>query len=216
MRNLILDHVNSMIFQRNYLFRIIRYDTQAIYRDIALRENLIVVSHRMSRMIDSRRFRESFLQQLQHLRQDASIQELCEHQQDLYEQIRKNFEFIYRAINQSIYDEYQQVKRDIDRLLKEKERALKTQLHENYDAIVSMQDMLAQLTINDLILFLVQSRLVSIKYVFEKRARIFQVFFDLSSFVKCDEKLNRQIFIVDDLISLCNRQERRSRKSRSS
>lgn len=42
----------------------IRYDTQAIYRDIASRENLIVVSHRMSRMIDSRRSRESFFQQL--------------------------------------------------------------------------------------------------------------------------------------------------------
>jgi hypothetical protein len=58
MRNLILDHVTSMIFQRNYLSRMIRYDTQATYRDIASREDLIVASYQMSRMINSRRSRE--------------------------------------------------------------------------------------------------------------------------------------------------------------
>ena len=53
-----------MIFQRNYLSRMIRYDTQAAYRGTASREDLIVASHRMSRMI---------LQQLQNLRRDASM-----------------------------------------------------------------------------------------------------------------------------------------------
>ena len=33
-RNLVLDHATSMIFQRNYLSRMIRYDTQAAYREI--------------------------------------------------------------------------------------------------------------------------------------------------------------------------------------
>jgi len=60
---------------------------------------LIVASHRMSR-IDPRRPRGPSLQSLQHLRQDAGIQELREHRQDLYEQIR-------------------------DRILNEKGRALK-------------------------------------------------------------------------------------------
>jgi len=59
MRNLILDHVTSIIFQRNYFFRMIRYDTQATYRNIASQENLIVAFYRMSRMINLRRFRES-------------------------------------------------------------------------------------------------------------------------------------------------------------
>lgn len=106
MRNLVLDHVTSMIFQRDYLSRIICYNTQATYRDIASRENLIVVSHWISRMIDSRRSRELFFQQLQDLRQDASIQELREQQQILYDQIRKKFNFIYRTKDQSIYVEY--------------------------------------------------------------------------------------------------------------
>lgn len=72
-RNLVLDHASSMIFQRNYLSRMIRYDTQAAYRGTASRGNLIVTSHRMSRMIDPRRPRGPSLLQLQHLRQDAGI-----------------------------------------------------------------------------------------------------------------------------------------------
>lgn len=183
----------------------IRYDTQAAYRGIASRGDLIVASHRMSRMIDPRRPRGSSLQQLQHLRQDAGIQELREHQQDLYGQIRKNFGFIYRAVGQPIYDEYQQVKRDIDRLLKEKGRALKAQLHEDYDAAAPMQDMLAQLAANDPILSPVQPRPVPVEYAFEERARISQAFFDPPSSAKCDGKLDRQISIVDDLVSLCSR-----------
>jgi hypothetical protein len=77
-----------------------------------------------------------------------------------------------------------------------------------------MQDMLAQITVNDVVLSLVQPLSAPIKYAFEKRARIARVFFDSSSSAKYDGNLNRQIFIVDDLVSLCTRQKRRSRKPR--
>jgi len=166
----------------------------------------------MSRMIDSRRPRGLSPQQLQHLRQNAGIQELRGHQQSIYGQIRKKFGFNYRAEGQPIYDEYQPVKRDTDRLFKEKEWALKAQLHANYDTTAPMQDMLAQLAINDSMLFLVQPRPASVEYIFEKRARIAQAFFDSPSFAKCNGKLGRQISIVDDWVSLCTRQERRLRK----
>jgi len=215
-RNLALDHASSMIFQRNYLSRMIRYDTQAAYRGTALRGDLIVASHRMSRMIDPRRPRGPSLQQLQHLRQDAGIQELREHQQDIYEQIRDKFRYIYRAEGQPIYDEYQQVNRDIDRILKEKGRALKAQLQADYDSTAPMQDMLAQIAVNDVVLSLVQPPPAPVKYTFEERARIAQAFFDPSSSAKCDGNLDQQISIVDDLVSLCTRQERRPRKPRQS
>lgn len=96
-----------MIFQRNYLSRMIRYDTQAAYRGTVSRGGLIVASHRMSRMIDPRRPRGPSRQQLRHLRQDAGIQELRGRQQQLYDQIRHQFRFIYRAEGRPIYDEYQ-------------------------------------------------------------------------------------------------------------
>jgi len=194
----------------------IRYDTQAAYRGTASRGDLIVASHRMSRMIDPRRPRGPSLQQLQHLRQDTGIQELRKHQQDLYEQIRDKFRYIYRAEGQPVYDEYQQVKRDVDRILKEKRRALKAQLQGDYDAAAPMQDMLAQLAVNDAVLSPVQPPPVPVEYAFEERARIAQAFFDPPSSAKCDGNLDRQISIVDDLVSLCTRQERRPRKPRRS
>ena len=205
-----------MIFQRNYLSRMIRYDTQAAYRGTASRGDLIVASHRMSRMIDPRRPHGPSPQQLQHLRQDARIQELRERQQYLYGQIREKFYYIYRAEGQPIYDEYQQVKRDIDRLLKEKGRALKAQLQADYDATAPMQDMLAQIAVNDAVLSPVQPLPAPVKYAFEERARIAQAFFDPPPSAKCDENLDRQITIVDDLVSLCTRRERRPRKPRQS
>ncbi len=215
-RNLVLDHASSMIFQRNYLSRMIRYDTQAAYRGTASRGDLIVASHRMSRMIDPRRPRGPSVQQVQHLRQDAGIQELRRHQQSLYGQIRKKFGFIYRAEGQPIYDEYQQVKQDIDRLLKEKGRVLKSQLQADYDAAAPMQDMLAQLAVNDPILSPVQPRPAPLEYAFKERARIAHAFFDAPSSANCSGNLDRQISILEDLVSLCTRRERRPRKPRQS
>ena len=152
-RNLVLDHASSMIFQRNYLSRMIRYDTyDAYFERAASRGNLIVASHRMNRMIDPRRPRGPSPKQLQLLRQDTYIQKLRKRQQDLYHRIRKEYNFIYRAAGQPIYDEYQQVKRDIDCLFKEKKRALKTQVQADYDAAAPMQDMLVQIAADDTVL----------------------------------------------------------------
>ncbi|KAL9613096.1 MAG: hypothetical protein Q9167_002353 [Letrouitia subvulpina] len=213
-RNLALDHANSMIFYRNYLSRMIRYDTQAAYRGTASQGALIIASHRMSRMIDPRRPRRLSLQQFKHLRQDAGINKLREYQQDLYNQIRKKYGFIYRAEGQRIYKEYQQVKRDIDRLLKEKVRALKVQIQADYDAKAPMQDMLAQLAVNHAALSPVEPLPAPVQYTFEERARIARAFFDPPPSTKGD--LDRKITLVDDLVSLCTRRERRSWKHRQS
>ena len=83
-RNLVLDHVTSMIFQRNYLSRMIRYDTQATYRGTASRGVLIVTSYRMSHVIDSHQPRKLSFEQLAYLWQDVGIQKLNENQQEFY------------------------------------------------------------------------------------------------------------------------------------
>lgn len=194
----------------------IRYDTQAAYRGTQSRVNLIVASHRMSRMIDPRRPRGPSPKQLLLLRQDACIQKLRKRQQDLYQNIREKYKFIYRAAGQTIYDEYQQVKRDIDRLIKEKERALKAQVQADYDAAAPMQDMLAQIATDDAVLSPVQPLPAPVRYAFEERARIAQVFFDPPLSAKNGRTLDRHIAIVDDFASLCTRRERRPRKPRQS
>lgn len=215
-RNLVLDHASSMIFQRNYLSRMIRYDTQAAYRGTIPRGDLIIASHRMSRIIDPRRPRRPSLQQLQNLQQDTGIQGMRKHRRDLYNQIRKSFGFIYRAIGQPIYDKYQRAKRDIDRMLKEKGRALKAQLQAEYDAMAPIQDMLDQLADNNTMLSPVQSPQILPEYTFEERSRIAQAFFNPSSSLKYDGNLDRHIAIINDLVLLYTRRERRPRKLRKS
>ncbi|KAL9606938.1 MAG: hypothetical protein Q9167_008095 [Letrouitia subvulpina] len=53
-----------------------------------------------------------------------------------------------------------------------------------------------------------------VEYAFEERARIAQALFEPPSSPKGEGALERQIAIVDDLVSLCTRQERRPQKRR--
>ncbi len=77
-----------------------------------------------------------------------------------------------------------------------------------------MQDMLAQIAVDDAVLSPVQPPPAPLKYAFEERARIAQAFFDPPSSPKGDRAFEQQIAIVNDLASLCTRQERRPRKPR--
>ena len=189
----------------------IRNDTQAVYRGTASRGDLIDAFHRMSRMIDPRRSRKLPASQLQELRRDARIQELRGRQQDLFQQIRDQFTFIYWAKGQPIHDEFEQIKRDIDCILKERKRALKSQLQAEYDAAAPTEDMLTLMAVDEAAPSPVQRAPAPIEYAFEERARIAQTMFHPLQSAKPDENLERQIAIVDDLISLCTRQEQRPR-----
>lgn len=90
------------------------------------------------------------------------------------------------------------------------------QLQVDYGAAAPMQDMLAQLAVNDTTLSPVQLFPAPVEYAFEERAHIAQAFFDLPPSAKCNGNLNWQIGIVDDLASLCTRRERRPRNPRQS
>ena len=77
-----------------------------------------------------------------------------------------------------------------------------------------MQDMLAQIAADDAVLSPVQPLSAPVKYTFEERARIAQVFFDPPLSAKDDRNLDRRIAIVENFASLCTRRERRPRKPR--
>ena len=110
-----MDHTNSAIFQRNYLSRMIRYDTQAAYGGTAPRTELIQAANRMSRRIDPRRPKELTEAQSASIRQEEDIQELRGRRDELFQRIRHQFTFIYRAEGQAIYDQYEETKRAVDR-----------------------------------------------------------------------------------------------------
>ena len=78
-----MDHTNSAIFQRNYMSRMIRYDTQAAYQGTASRAELIRAANRMSRLIDPRRLKGPTDEQRENLRREAEIKELCDRRDQL-------------------------------------------------------------------------------------------------------------------------------------
>jgi len=177
-----MNQISSIIFHRNYLFCMIQYDTQVAYRCTKSRTKSIQAVNRMNRLIDSRRFKRLTDEQRASLRQKAEIKKLYHHRDQLYHRIQTSkFKFLYRAKEESIHDEYQKVKRVVNRLIKARERTLKKQVQAEYDIIASMNDIQAQLEENAKSIDQTVFTFESIQYAFVKRACIAQTFFDSSS-----------------------------------
>ena len=99
----------------------------------------------MSRRIDPRRPKELTEAQSASIRQEEEMQELRGRRDELFQRIRHQFTFIYRAEGQAIYDQYEEAKRVVDRKIKARERELIKQIQKEYDTIAPVQDMRAQL-----------------------------------------------------------------------
>ena len=215
MRNLVLDHgVNSNVFQRNYLSRMIRYDTQAAYLGRTSRTDLIVASHRMSRDIDPRRPRGPSIQDRQDLRQHPSIQKLQQEQEAIRQMIKTKYGRITDAKGQAIHDRYIQARRDIQRLHKKQLRALKADKQARYDKEAPLLDLRAQLAATDASpLSPVTVAENPVSFVFEERSRLAESFFGPQANCNLGAPSKQRASIVADLTALCGRQERRPRQS---
>ena len=209
-----MDHTNSAIFQRNYLSRMIWYDTQAAYGGTAPRMELIQAANWMSRWIDPRRPRELTEAQSASIRQEKEIQELRGRWDELFQRIRHQFTFVYCAEGQTIYDQYEEAKRTVDRKIKAREQELMKQIHKEYDTVAPVQDMRAQLEGDTELLSPILSTPGPVRYTFEERSRIAKAFFNPPSTHGAEGDVDWRVSIVNDMVSLCIRQEGRFRKAR--
>ena len=123
----------------------IRYDTQSAYGGTASRTELIQAANRMSRRIEPQRPKELTEAQSASIRPEEEIQELRGRRDELFQRIRYQFTFVYRAEGQAIYDQYEEAKRAVNRKIKARERELIKEIQKGYDIIASVQDMRAQL-----------------------------------------------------------------------
>jgi len=175
---------------------------------------LIQSANRMSRLIDPRRPKELTEEQSAQIREQSEIQELRGHRDEMSQRIRKDFKFIYCAKGQPIYEEYEEVKRLMDRRIKEREKELLKQVQREYDVAAPVQDILAQVEGNEEVIIPILPTPGSVCYAFLERARIAKAFFDPPSTCGAEGDLDWRISIVDDMVSLCNRQEGIFRKPR--
>ncbi len=168
----------------------------------------------MSRRIDPRRPKELTEAQSAGIRQEEEIQELRGRRDELFQRIRQQFTFVYRAEGQAIYDEYEEAKRAVDRKIKARERELMNQIQKEYDAVAPVRDMRAQLEGDAESLRPILSTSGRVRYAFMERSRIAKVFFDPPSTRDAEGDVGRRVSIVDDMVSLCIRQEGVFRKAR--
>ena len=210
-----MDHTNSAIFQRNYLSRMIRYNTQAAYWGTMPYMDLIRAANWMGQLINLRRPKGLTDKQKESLLQEAEIKELCYRQDQLHNSIWSEFKFLYWAEGEPIYNEYQKAKREVERVIKVQERALKKQIQAEYDAMAPVNDIHAQLEGTTESVCGKFPITEPIQYAFVERSHITKAFFNLLLTLSTDGNLDWRVSVIDDLVSLCALQEGHFRKARS-
>ena len=88
------------------------------------------------------------------------------------------------------------------------------QIQKEYDAVTPVQDMRAQLEGDAESLNPILSTSGPVQYMFVERSRIAKAFFDPPSTHDADSDVDWRVSIVDDMVSLCVRQEGVFRKAR--
>ncbi len=102
----------------------------------------------------------------------------------------------------------------MDRKIKARERELMKQIQKEYDAVAPVQDMRAQLEGDAESLSPIFCTSGSVRYAFMERSRIAKAFFDPPSTHGAEGDVDWRVSIVDDMVSLCIRQEGMFRKAR--
>ena len=200
-----MDHVDSAIFQHNYLSRMIRYDIQAAYRGTDPKTELIRAAGRTSRLMDPRRPKKLTHEQKEKIKREPAIQKLRERYDGLFRKIRDEFKFVYLAKGKFIHDQYQKARLDTYGTIWARERTVLMETQARYDALVPLQDVQEQINGNTQS---IETKLThEIHYSFPERFRLANVF--VGSRSQEELKYADQAAFVDDLVSLCRRYETR-------
>ena len=95
----------------------------------------------------------------------------------------------------------------MDRKIKARERELMNQIQKEYDAVTPMQDIRAQLEGDPELLRPILSTSRRVRYAFIEQSRIAKAFFNPPSTRGAEGNVDWRVSIVDDMMSLCIRQE---------
>ena len=136
------------------------------------------------------------------------MQALRQRRDVLFRLIRHQFRLIYLADGHAICDQYKEAKRAVDRKIKARERELTQQIQRECDAIAAVQDAQAQFGGDVELLSPIVPRSGAADYSFVERSQIARAFFDAPSTCNAEGHTDLRISIIDDMVSLCTRQER--------
>ncbi|KAL9049125.1 MAG: hypothetical protein Q9162_007380 [Coniocarpon cinnabarinum] len=145
-RNLTLDHADSKIFERNYLSRHIRCDTQAVFWGRNAQNSLIHAANSMSRTIDTRRPRKLGEEHIQIVANEPDIQRLAER----HTEARAELTQAKRSRNESAIRCCQRklvlAKADKNKAIQYRRRLLLKRIRGEHDSKVAMDTITQQLS----------------------------------------------------------------------
>ena len=206
-----MDHTgNNVIFERNYLSRMIRYDTQAAYLGNSSQADLIQAANQMSRWMDPRRPRHLNDEQRNAIRREKEVQKLRDHRDRLHGEIRERYGPMAKAVEEEIHNDYVAVKREVYSRVRARERAVLEQVQAEHDARAPVDDIQAQLGGDAEFARGAAPAPSQQQHVFAERARIAEAFFCDPSAFASESGQTRKLAILDDIIALCARRERRA------
>src|SRR5213078_4392078 len=108
-RNLIMGHSNSQIFEQHYLSRRVRQDVQAAYLGRPSEDALIEAAGRMSRSLDPRLPKTLNVDQSSQAECHPKVKELSRSKERVRAEIISRYEKIKNAVGTPIHDEYTRI-----------------------------------------------------------------------------------------------------------
>lgn len=203
-----MDHSTSAIFERNYLSRMIRYDTQAAYLGNSHETDFIRAASRMNRWMDPRRPRKLSDEQREEIKREKEVRDLYDCKNQLLDEIREAYGPIAKAKGEGVYDDYVAVNRAIHSKFRMRERAVLKQSQADYDAEAPLKDIREQLAGSAEFLEPV-SLSSTTKHAFVERSCIAKAAFYDGSVFTAKDWFPRRLEIVNSLMALCALRERR-------
>ena len=200
-----------MMFERNYLSRMVRYNTQDAYWGRTPDNSSAKAASRIGRLRDSKRPRKLTEHQGQQARQKPGIIELCRIRDNIRAEVMSKYGFIKMAEGEPIREEYQLLGRTINTAIRAEERELLKRIQEEYDTAAPIADIQRQLN-GDLLDDDASDSVIQLKFV--ERHRIAEALLcDLHS---ADQRhFHRHLDLFPDMIALCKRRERQRPRTRS-
>jgi uncharacterized protein DUF3435 len=208
-RNLALDHTGSMMFERNYLSRILRYSTQDAYWQRPPDNDSCKAASRIGRLRDPRRPRKLTEEQSQEVRREPSIIKLYDARDRLGAEIVSEYGVIKMAEGELIYKDYQALKRTLASTIRAEERALLERIKRDYDATAPIIDIQRQLDGEDSSDDDDISESVTVPLQFVERHRLAEAALCDPSALAPEKGFHRHVDFCKDLTALCKRRERR-------
>ncbi|KAL8626100.1 hypothetical protein Q9189_008220 [Teloschistes chrysophthalmus] len=201
-RNIILQHHNSSVFQKNYASRYMP-DTQAAYRGLKPQTALMRAASGMSRTIDPRRPRKLNLAQQAEVDRHPEVRLLRRRLKSLLQTFRDQKRSIASMKGTLLYSHYRQTYQALRSLRRRHEKALLTEVKERYkkeQPVIDIQRQLEGLPAAE------QEALRAAEYVFVERVQAIDALFTFAR-SSMKEECQRRVTAINALIGLCKKQE---------